>query len=366
MPTAISIRNITKSYPPLPGSAQMVAVDRVSLEIEPGELFFLLGPSGCGKTTLLRMIAGFIEPTDGQILFDGKDVTNTAPQHRNTGMVFQSYALWPHLSVEANVAFGLSIRKTPASEAAKRVSEALGSVHMLEHAKHKPNRLSGGQQQRVALARAMVVRPDVLLLDEPLSNLDAKLRLELRSEIRRICKASQITTVYVTHDQHEALSMADRIAIMRAGKVEQLDTPGKLYREPANQFVAGFLGEVNVAHGVVESVDNGLLRARLPWGVCEVQTGSAIQAGGKLSLGVRPESISVLPGDQSNPAATAETRLPAKVVEFTYLGSTSQVKVQLSDGSIWLAETDLSADALPVGQPVQVSFAAKSITCWRS
>lgn len=310
MPTAISIRNITKSYPPLPGSAQTVAVDHVSLEIEPGELFFLLGPSGCGKTTLLRMIAGFIDPTDGQILFDGKDVTHLAPQHRNTGMVFQSYALWPHLSVEANVGFGLSIRKTPAAEAAKRVSDALTSVHMLEHAKHKPNRLSGGQQQRVALARAMVVRPDVLLLDEPLSNLDAKLRLELRSEIRRICKASQITTVYVTHDQHEALSMADRIAIMRAGKVEQLDTPGTLYREPANRFVAGFLGEVNVARGTVEAVEDGFAKVRFPWGVCHVAVSAVTHLGNEVDMGVRPESISITTAASPIRPARAKLRFP--------------------------------------------------------
>src|ERR1043165_9433059 len=192
MPTAIGILDITKVFGV--GTAAATAVDRISLDIQPGELFFLLGPSGCGKTTLLRMIAGFIDPTSGQIQFDGRDITYLPPNRRNTGMVFQSYALWPHMTVQAKVAFGLTIRKVAAAERDKRVAEALAAVRMSEYAARKPNQLSGGQQQRVALARALVIRPDVLLLDEPLSNLDAKLRIELRSEIRRICKEAGITT----------------------------------------------------------------------------------------------------------------------------------------------------------------------------
>src|ERR1043165_8830912 len=185
MPTAISIRNLSKAFGS--GAAETLAVDDISLDINPGELFFLLGPSGCGKTTLLRMIAGFIDPSAGSVSFDGRDVTHTPPNKRNTGMVFQSYALWPHMTVAANVAFGLGIRKVPRDESERRVADALTAVRMAEYAERKPNQLSGGQQQRVALARALVIRPDVLLLDEPLSNLDAKLRIELRSEIRRVC-----------------------------------------------------------------------------------------------------------------------------------------------------------------------------------
>ncbi len=254
MPTPISIRGITKEFPAIGAAGITKAVDNVSLEIETGELFFLLGPSGCGKTTLLRMIAGFIDPTHGTILFGDRDVTHLPPNKRNTGMVFQSYALWPHMTIEANVAFGLDVRKTPANEAKIRIAEALAAVRMDQYAKRKPNQLSGGQQQRVALARALVIRPDVLLLDEPLSNLDAKLRLELRSEIRRICKESGITTVYVTHDQKEALSMADRVAILRAGKLEQLGPPADLYKRPHSRFVAEFLGETNILEGTVVAI----------------------------------------------------------------------------------------------------------------
>ena len=213
-------------FAPSGGKPGPAVVNSISLDIEPGELFFLLGPSGCGKTTLLRMIAGFIEPTSGSVHFVGPngsvDVTHVPPEQRNTGMVFQSYALWPHMTVADNVAFGLDVRKVFGSERSARVHEALQAVQMAEYADRKPNQLSGGQQQRVALARAIVVRPSVLLLDEPLSNLDAKLRIELRGEIRRLCKRFGMTTVYVTHDQKEALSMADRIAILRAGQVVQV------------------------------------------------------------------------------------------------------------------------------------------------
>ena len=236
---SITLSGIRKFY----GTTK--AVDGVDLVIEQGELFFLLGPSGCGKTTLLRMIAGFIDPTEGRIDFEGRDVTFTPPNKRNTGMVFQSYALWPHMTVAENVAYGLVLRKLPADVRAAQVAEALTMVQMDEYAARKPNELSGGQQQRVALARALVVKPDVLLLDEPLSNLDAKLRLEMRTEIRRICKKSGITTVYVTHDQDEALSMADRIAVLKSGSVRQLGPPRDLYRKPATRFVAEFLGETN-------------------------------------------------------------------------------------------------------------------------
>jgi iron(III) transport system ATP-binding protein len=295
MPTPITLTGLTKRF-----AAAPPAVDAVSLSIEPGELYFLLGPSGCGKTTLLRMIAGFIEPTAGTIRFGQRDVTRLPPNKRNTGMVFQSYALWPHMTVEANVAFGLSVRKVPSGERQRRVAEALALVRMGEYAARRPNQLSGGQQQRVALARALVIRPDVLLLDEPLSNLDAKLRLELRSEIRRICKEVGATTVYVTHDQKEALSMADRVAIMRAGKVVQLGTPSDLYRRPASCFVAEFLGETNFIDGTIGgpapplpdgspslriNTDAGELVAAAPPGQ------SLISAGTRVVCSIRPEAI---------------------------------------------------------------------------
>src|SRR5438477_808835 len=215
----VSIRNLTKKF------GEAVVIKAISLEVHDQELFFLLGPSGCGKTTLLRTIAGFYFPEEGRILFDQDDVTRLAPHKRNTGMMFQSYALWPHMTVAKNVAFGLEERKVAKSEIRRRVDEALASIRMENYAARSIHELSGGQQQRVALARALVVRPRCLLLDEPLSNLDAKLRLEMRTEIRRICKESGLTAIYVTHDQKEALSIADRMAVLEAGHVRQIGTP---------------------------------------------------------------------------------------------------------------------------------------------
>ncbi|HVE16822.1 MAG TPA: ABC transporter ATP-binding protein, partial [Chthoniobacterales bacterium] len=220
---SISIENLVKKF------GANTALDGLTFRIEPGELFFLLGPSGCGKTTLLRNIAGFYIPEGGRILFDNDDVTHLPPHKRNTGMMFQSYALWPHMTVAQNVAFGLVERKVAKSEIDKRVADALESVRMAPYASRKIAQLSGGQQQRVALARALVIRPRALLLDEPLSNLDAKLRLEMRIEIRRVCKEFGLTAIYVTHDQKEALSIADRMAVLDKGKVEQVGRPQDLY-----------------------------------------------------------------------------------------------------------------------------------------
>lgn len=330
MSTAIEIERIVKSFGPGPA-----AVDGVSLRIEPGELFFLLGPSGCGKTTLLRMIAGFTEPTSGRIALctdagTSRDVTFLPPNKRNTGMVFQSYALWPHMTVAGNVAFGLEVRKVAASEAAARVREALDLVQMAQYADRKPNQLSGGQQQRVALARALVVRPDVLLLDEPLSNLDAKLRVELRSEIRRICKTARtdagtagITTVYVTHDQKEALSMADRVAIMSAGSVVQLGGPGQLYKRPKTAFVAEFLGEANFLRGRVVERDAGSITIETAAGRVRSTHIEALPEGAADAMvAIRPEAFRVT-------NANGENTLTGVVRESVYLGELAQHWVEL-------------------------------------
>ena len=323
MPTAITISKLVKQY--APGSAP--AVDGVDLAIGPGDLFFLLGPSGCGKTTLLRMIAGFIEPTAGSIAFtlaDGRqrDVTFLPPNQRNTGMVFQSYALWPHMTVAQNVAFGLEIRKVSKDEMDRRVLEALRTVQMDHLAQRKPNALSGGQQQRVALARALVIRPDVLLLDEPLSNLDAKLRNELRSEIRRICKDSGITTVYVTHDQKEALSMADQVAIMSAGRLVQLGPPADLYRRPASKFVAEFLGETNFLPGQVIDSGNGRTKIRTAAGeLLSAHPVPASAAGGSVLVSLRPEALIPVPDGAAS--------LRGRVIESQYLGEIAQQIVEL-------------------------------------
>jgi iron(III) transport system ATP-binding protein len=269
MGTPVSIRNLTKTYPASRDAAPLRVVDDISLDIHAGEVFFLLGPSGCGKTTLLRMIAGFIEPDSGRILFGDREITHTPAQQRNTGMVFQSYATWPHMTVRGNVAFGLETRGTPAAKLAERVDECLRMVQMSHLADRKPTQLSGGQQQRVALARAIAVKPDVLLLDEPLSNLDAKLRIELRSEIRSACKAEGITAIYVTHDQREAMSVGDRIALMRSGRIEQLDTPVELYCRPKSLFAAEFMGEINIIEGGVVSSDGLRTIVDTIWGRLE-------------------------------------------------------------------------------------------------
>jgi iron(III) transport system ATP-binding protein len=245
--TTVRLENISKSF------GQTIALAGINIEIAAGELFFLLGPSGCGKSTLLRMIAGLLEPTAGRIYFNERDVTMLPTQQRNAVMVFQSYALWPHMSVRENVRFGLAVRRRGGAGAGaggggndradqnRRVDEVLSMVRMGDLANRKPNQLSGGQQQRVALARALAVQPACLLLDEPLSNLDARLRQEMRGEIRRICKEARLTTIYVTHDQNEALGIADRIAILNAGRLAQVGTPSEVFHRPANAFVADFM-----------------------------------------------------------------------------------------------------------------------------
>jgi len=310
----IAIEKLAKRF------GNVVALDCVDLTIGRGELFFLFGPSGCGKTTLLRHIAGFYQPDEGRILFDGEDVTYRPPYKRNTGMVFQNYALWPHLTVEKNVAFGLEERRLPKREIETSVREALRSVHLEHASQRKINELSGGQQQRVALARAMVVRPNCLLLDEPLSNLDAKLRLEMRIEIRRICRENRLTAVYVTHDQQEALSIADRIAVMDAGKILQVGTPAEIYRQPRNRLVAEYIGEANFLKvritGRNEFVDLDLdgiqLRAAVPSDFGDKNTGANI------TICLRPEAIRI--GDEKFP----DQFWRAKLIETLYLGSIAQ------------------------------------------
>lgn len=291
--TAITLQGLRKHY----GSA--VAVEDVDLLIQSRELFFLLGPSGCGKTTLLRLIAGFIEPTAGSIRFGERDVTRLPPNRRNAGMVFQNYALWPHMTVVENVAYGLNVRRVPAAEREQRVQEALRLVQMQDYARRRPGQLSGGQQQRIALARALVIRPEVLLLDEPLSNLDAKLRLEMREQIRCLVDETGITTIYVTHDQKEALSMADTVAVMRAGRVVQVGPPRSLYARPRSRFVADFLGETNFLHAVVVGTDGGRLLLDTPAGrLVSTAFDESTPRGGNVTLSIRPEALRLLEGGE--------------------------------------------------------------------
>lgn len=284
----IRIENIVKKF------GNVLALNNINVHVRSGELFFLLGPSGCGKTTLLRLLAGFYIPDAGHIYFGDKEVSKVPPHKRKTGMVFQSYALWPHMTVAQNVAFGLQQKRLPSKEIKDKVEEALVSVKMDAYADRKPNELSGGQQQRVALARALAVRPKCLLLDEPLSNLDAKLRVEMRTEIRRICKEFQLTTIYVTHDQAEALSIADRIAIFSKGNVEQIGTPIEVYKSPCNQFVAHFLGETNFVPGTVLSSQGNDVVVRTAIGNYEgfwVSTLPVPEAGQGVVLSIRPEAL---------------------------------------------------------------------------
>ena len=316
----VVIENLIKNF----GETQ--ALKALSFEIRDQELFFLLGPSGCGKTTLLRTIAGFYQPDGGRLLFGDKNMAGVAPHLRNTGMVFQNYALWPHMSVAENVAYGLDVRAVGKAEREQRVRETLEIVQMGKYAARSPNQLSGGQQQRVALARALVIKPDVLLLDEPLSNLDAKLRLEMRDEIRRIHDRLRITTVYVTHDQKEALSLADRMAVLRDGVVEQIGDPRSVYRQPKSRFVADFIGETNWIEGTVSGGTEGRWRVQTDCGELVATAEGGFSPGQKVSVGIRPEAVRIGPAP--------ENAFDARVDQVTYLGEIEQYRLGIGPLSL--------------------------------
>jgi iron(III) transport system ATP-binding protein len=350
----VSLDHVTKTF----GSVK--ALQDVSVGIDEGELFLMVGPSGCGKTTALRIIAGFYKPDTGSVGFDDKEVNDLPPYKRNTGMVFQNYALWPHMNVYENVAFGLKMRKVAPSDRVNRIKRVLDIVRMREFAERFPNQLSGGQQQRIALARALVIEPSVLLLDEPLSNLDAKLRVEMRSEIRRIQKELRITTIYVTHDQTEALAIADRIAVMNVGSVSQVGTPRDVYEYPMNAFVASFMGEPNMLGGRIDSIskESGLARVRIDESL--VLEGrlprefSTYSNGDKVSCFIRQESI--LGNEQS------EQNFQAKVTEASYQGQTEHYTLELSNGSV-LRAVGFNPSAGPhvVGDTMTIQLPAEKI-----
>ncbi len=312
---SITIDGVVKAF------GEQIALNGISFRIEPGEIFFLLGPSGCGKTTLLRNIAGFYIPDAGRILFGDEDVTRLPPHLRNTGMMFQSYALWPHLTVARNVAFGLEERRVPAAEINRRVGEALASVRMEAYADRKIGQLSGGQQQRVALARALVIRPRALLLDEPLSNLDAKLRLEMRTEIRRVCKEFGLTAIYVTHDQKEALSISDRMAILEGGRIAQIGKPEDVYRRPHSRVVADFIGETNFVRGKVVSAAGRDARVETAAGQFDGVVGDpgwTPSAGEAVALSIRPESWVL------SDTSSAVNAVGGTIGDAVYLGEVAQ------------------------------------------
>jgi putative spermidine/putrescine transport system ATP-binding protein len=332
-----------------------VAVVRdMDLVVEEGELVVLLGPSGCGKTTTLRMIAGFAEASAGRILLGGRDITHLPPYRRNTGMVFQGYALFPHLTAAQNVAFGLEMRKTPPADRARRVDEALRLVRLTGLADRLPRQLSGGQQQRVALARALCIAPDVLLLDEPLSNLDAKLRQEVRVEIRQLQRRLAITTVMVTHDQEEALTMADRLVVMSHGEIQQVGTQRDLYDRPRNRFVAGFVGRTNFLGGALET--GGLFRTD---GGLPIRCAEAAGSGRRL-LSVRPEKIAI----ETASGHDVPNRHAGTVEFVSYLGSVTDYHVRLASGETLMVQDANrfvgAGQEIALGQRVHLAWPAEA------
>ncbi len=308
----------------------MRAVDDVSLGVRDGEFFTLLGPSGCGKTTLLRMVAGFCALDAGRILFGATRIDTLPPHRRNTGMVFQNYAVFPHLTVGDNVAYGLRARKVRADEVRARVARALELVQLAGYAERWPHQVSGGQLQRVAIARAVAIEPDVLLLDEPLSNLDAKLRVEMRGEIRRLQQLLGITVLYVTHDQEEALAISDRIAVMRAGKVEQVAAPRAIYARPATPFVASFVGTANLVAGTVTARAGEVIEVAFAGGAIHA-IGRAGAPGETVTVSLRPEALRVLGAGEPAPAGWATLAGTLGAVEF--LGPITRFVVTLADGT---------------------------------
>ncbi|MBE7188839.1 ABC transporter ATP-binding protein [Jatrophihabitans endophyticus] len=353
---AIDLVGVAKRFVSRRGT--VTAVERVDLTIGEGEFFSLLGPSGCGKTTTLRMIGGFEEPTEGQILLYGSDVVGVPPNHRDVNMVFQSYALFPHMTVFENVAFGLKRKGVDKAEATRRVNEALELVQLDEKSSRRPRELSGGQQQRVALARALVNRPRALLLDEPLAALDLKLRQAMQLELKRIQREVGITFIFVTHDQNEALTMSDRLVVMNAGRIEQLGSPREVYERPRTRFVAGFIGTSNLLTGIVRSLDGSA--AVLEVGADEsvvVPEGAAAGArpGQSLDLTVRPEKMRITAG----PPDAGWCALRGRVTEVVYLGTSTQYAVDALGGSELLVFSQNASDAEDIasrGQDVWLSW----------
>jgi len=346
----IAVHNLTKRFGPLE------VVSRATFSIAEGELFTLLGPSGCGKTTLLRLIAGFYAADDGDIKFDERRMNDVPAHERGIGMVFQNYALWPHMTVFDNIAYGLRLRKLGRSEIATRIEGVLDNVRLAGLADRYPGQLSGGQQQRVALARALVLNPEMLLLDEPLSNLDAKVRVQVRAEIRKLQKDLGITTIYVTHDQEEALTLSDRIAVFNQGKMQQVGAPKDLYERPANRFVADFIGINNMVDGTVQHADGAAVRVDTPLGAVDALANGQFAPGDRCVICVRPENLSM---DNVADAPNCN-RIDGKVAFAAYLGSTLRYDVDLGQGVTFKVDVrDPSRHReLDIGTPTRLAFAA--------
>jgi putative spermidine/putrescine transport system ATP-binding protein len=345
----LEIENVRKDY------AEHTVVHDFNLSVARGEFVSFLGPSGCGKTTTLRMVAGFEEPSKGAIRIDGKDVTNLRPNQRNVGMVFQAYALFPNLTVADNIAFGLKVKRRPKPEIAKRVAEMLAMIKLPHLGDRYPYQLSGGQQQRVALARAIAVQPQVLLLDEPLSALDAKIRVSLRQEIRALQRDLGVTTIYVTHDQEEALSMSDRIVVMNEGYIEQVGSPFEIYNFPRTRFVASFVGTLNILEGTIVDPSSG--RITIDGQEIRAARGVADGASGDTrSVALRPEAIVL------NGAGEARNRIEGTIDDVNFLGAVVRIRVRIAENSVSL-DTFNSPSAPPPkrGDRVTLSFAPEDV-----
>ncbi len=353
MSISVQLKNITKQFK-TPDGGTVLAVNSVDLAINTGSFVTLLGPSGCGKTTTLRMIAGFEVPNVGQILIDNNDVTYQPPNERGLAMVFQSYALFPHLTVAENVAYSLKIRKVPADEIKKRVEDVLEVVDLIGMGSRFPNQLSGGQQQRVALARAIVLRPKVLLFDEPLSNLDAKLREDMRERIRHLQQHLKITAVYVTHDQIEAMTMSDLIVVMNKGKIEQIGAPDEIYERPASKFVADFIGRVNLLEAKLLKADQGELLLDL-FGA-KVPVRSFSDTAPKMLVAVRPEGAELLTTGE-----TADIAFSGIVLKTVYVGQHIEYTVKLNSGPEIFVITLGQNHAAKTGDTVKVGLKVNSL-----
>ena len=359
-PGRLSLVELTKTFSNT--ASEVTAVDHINLDIHPGEFITLLGPSGCGKTTTLRMIAGFEDATSGQVMLDGENMVVVPPNKRPMSMVFQSYALFPHLSVRENVAYGLHLRKKSATEIKEEVDIALAAMNLTAMADRAPSQLSGGQQQRVALARAMVVRPKVLLFDEPLSNLDAKLRVKMRVEIRRMQKRLGISSVYVTHDQSEAMAMSDRIVVMNAGRIEQVDTPEEIYLHPASVFVADFVGRANFVPAKASEVgEDGKVQIEALGQQLNVHASEsakeAVRSGDDLVVLVRPESMRISATDEKPATLTGSL---GQVVTSIFYGETVEYEIETEFGSLVCVVSDPRAeDLLEEGQYVRLGIEAE-------